>query len=97
MSIFSKANEFDKAFKLGKLFDDINLSENSPCITCDNKKAYDKYCGDDGQYHICLDRDIAELNYFEDCKSCIKKINYDISCKAKLAEYEKHSISTRKK
>ena len=96
MSIYSEASKFNKAFLLGKLFDDVNLSENSPCNTCEDMKAYRHYCLDDQpEYHICLDRDYAEEKYLHNCKLCIGKLNYDRFCMAKLAEYEKKNISTK--
>lgn len=98
MSLYSEANEFKRAFQLGKLFDDVNLSDNSPCNNCESMKAYKHYCGDDkSEYHICLDRDFAVEKYLSNCKSCIKKFNYDMFCKSKLVEYEKKNISTKYK
>jgi hypothetical protein len=96
MSLYSKASEFNRVFKLGKLFDDVNLSENSPCNTCEDMKAYKHYCLDDQpEYHICLDREEAARKYLHKCKSCIDKFNYNRFCMAKLSEYEKKNISTK--
>jgi hypothetical protein len=96
MSLYDDASNFDRAFKLGQLFDDINLSKNSPCNTCEDMKRYIHYCGDDIiTYHICLDRDEASRKYLSDCPTCIKKIQYEGFCKAKLEEYERHNISTK--
>ncbi|WP_297419289.1 hypothetical protein [Clostridium sp.] len=61
MSIYEQASNFDKVFKLGKLFDDIKLSENSPCKECDIHKKLEKIINANYVLHFGSDVWIEEI------------------------------------
>jgi hypothetical protein len=90
---YNNASEFSRVFKLGKLFDDEKLTDNSPCNKCRVAKECSEIANSDyvSHYGSNIDRENELANI---CRKCIEKINYDMRCVAKLSEYENICIST---
>lgn len=91
---YNNACAFNKAFKLGTLFDDEKLSDMSPCKSCKIHIRLMQMCDASSVARYGDDPD-EEKRLSKNCHNCLKSSEYISRCLSKLVEYEKIEISTK--
>lgn len=80
--IVKKLNSFDKTFKPWKKWQNVKLSDISPCSTCDIHKELIAR-----QYEVQISGGLQE-EIMKPCEYCLDNILWRIECIEKLAWYE---------
>ena len=92
---FNNVDRFDKVFKVGKLFDNIKLTDDNPCQQCDVNKTFEEMINSDIIAHYGEDID-KEKELDKYCQKCPRREGWINHCLKKLEEYENINISTQK-
>lgn len=88
---FARVNQFDRTFKPWKKWQDVRLSDISPCSTCEvNKELIAR------QYEVQMSSGLQE-EITKPCEHCIDSILWKMECIEKLAWYEDNDERLKKK
>lgn len=82
--IFTRLNQFTRAFKPWKKWEDVNLTELNPCRKCNISKELHN------NSHYYQMSGGAEEELTKPCACCMDKTLWNIECFEKLVWYEDH-------
>lgn len=88
---FQRVNQFDMVFKPYKKWQDVKLSDMSPCSTCEVYKELIAR-----QYEVQMSGGLQE-EITEPCKRCIDNILWNMECVEKLEWYENNDERLKQK
>lgn len=81
---FSKLNNFDRTFKPWKKWQNVKLSDISPCSTCEVSKELIAR-----QYEVQMSGGLQE-EIMQPCEHCLDNVLWRIECIEKLKWYEEN-------